>query len=235
MRLYVMKISHFCERARWGLDHQGVRYEEVAWAPGLHIALARRIAKETYVPILLTEDRVIQGSGAILSWAGLTGGNDEIERRFENVTGPLIREHFYAGTLHDPRSGVREVMLHNVSPTQATLCRLGWPGIRRAMAAHMAIRPENLLDLERRIDRELDWADSLVSDDGSLSHDCFGRNTVTAASMLAPLARPDALPLYRQMNLPAEVARAYERWSERPALRWARDMYARHRHGAVSR
>lgn len=235
MRLYVMKISHFCERARWGLDRQGVPYEEIAWAPGLHIPLARRIAKETYVPILATGGNVVQGSDAILTWAGLTGGNDEIERRFEDVTGPLIREHFYAGTLHDPRSGVREVMLFGVSPTQATLCRVGWPGIRRAMAAHMAIRPENLMDLERRIDRELDWADTLVSNDGPLSRDGFGRNTVTAASMLAPLARPDELPLYRQMNLPPEMARAYERWSERPALRWVRDMYARHRHAAVSR
>ena len=230
MRLYVMKISHFCERARWGLDHKGISYEEVAWAPALHVPLARRIAKETCVPILATGDGVIQGSGAILTWVGLDGGDATLEQRFEDVIGPLIREYFYAGTLHVPGSGVREVLLHGVSPVQAALGRVGWPVIRRAMAAHMTIRPERLPELERRIDGELDWADALVANDGPLSSGNFGRNTITAASILAPLARPDALPLFQQVKFAPEMERAFERWSARPALRWAVDAYTRHRH-----
>ncbi|AWN40771.1 glutathione S-transferase N-terminal domain-containing protein [Methylobacterium durans] len=228
-RLYVMKISHYCERARWGLDYQGIRYDEQAWAPALHVPLARRLAKQTNVPILVAGERVVQGSGAILSWAGLNDGDTAMERRFETVIGPLIRAYVYAGTLHDPRSGVREVLLHGVSPLQAALGRAGWPVIRRLMANRMGIRPERLPDLARRIESELDWADALVEDGAPLSRG-FGRTAITAASILAPLARPDALPLYRQVRLQPEMERAFERWSARPALRWVLNTYAQHRH-----
>ena len=229
-RLYVMKISHFCERARWGLDHKAIPYEEHAWAPGLHVPLARRLAKETTVPILVTGDRVVQGSDAILTWAGLDDGNLEIEHRFQTVIGPLIRAYAYSGTLHDPRSGVREVLLHGVPPVQSAVCRAGWPVIRKAMAGAMDVRPERVPELQRQIDSELDWADTLVEDRAPLGRAAFGRTAITAASMLAPLARPDVLPLYRQIRLPPEMERAFDGWEARPALRWVRDMYAQHRH-----
>ncbi|WP_157182283.1 glutathione S-transferase N-terminal domain-containing protein [Methylobacterium sp. WSM2598] len=229
MRLYVMKISHYCERARWGLDHKGFQYEEQAWAPALHVPLARRIAKETCLPILVSGESVVQGSGPILTWAGLGGGDAALEHRFEAVIGPLIREYFYAGTLHDSHSGVREVLLHGVPSVQTFLGHVGWPMIRRAMASHMAIRPERLPELEHRIDAELEWVDTLVAEGGPLGGG-FGRTAITAASILAPLARPDALPLYRQVRLAPEMERAFARWSARPALDWVLDTYARHRH-----
>jgi glutathione S-transferase len=230
MRLYVMTISHFCERARWGLDHKGIRYEEVAWAPALHVPLARRLAKDTCVPILATGEGVVQGSGAILTWAGLNDGDAALDQRFESVIGPLVREYFYSGTLHDPRSGVRDVLLHGVSPVQAALGRACWPMIRRAMAAHMTIRPERLPELEQQIDSELDWADALTTNGGPLGSGDFGRNEITAASILAPLARPAALPFYQQMRFSPEMERAFEHWSARPAVQWVSDTYARHRH-----
>lgn len=230
MRLYVIKISHFCERARWGLDHRGFTYEEHAWMPALHVPLARRLAKNTCVPILVTDSGVVQGSDAILTWAGLDGGDAALEHRFEAVIGPLVREYWYSGTLHDPNSGVCDVLRQGVSPVQAALGRVGWPVIRRAMAAHMAIQPSRLPELERRIDDELDWADTLVANGGLLACSDLGRNAITAASLLAPLARPDARPVYRQIRLPPDVERAFERWSARPVLRWVLDTYARHRH-----
>jgi glutathione S-transferase len=230
MRLYVMKLSHYCERARWGLDHRGIAYEERAWVPALHVALARRLAKQTFVPILVTEAGVVQGSDAILSWAGLTNGDTALEHRFEAVIAPLLRAYFYAGTLHDPRSGVRDALLHGVPPVQAALGRAGWPIIRRAMAKHMTIQPERLPELEQRIDRELDWADAQVAGNGPLACGGFGRNAITAASLLAPLARPDAMPLYRQIRFAPEIECAFERWSTRPIVRWVGETYARHRH-----
>lgn len=230
MRLYVMKISHFCERARWGLDHQGISYDELAWMPALHVPLARRLARDTCVPILVTDSGVVQGSDAILTWAGLDGGDADLEHRFETVIGPLVRKYFYSGTLHDPRSGVREALLQDVPPVQAALGRAGWPVIRRAMASHMAVHPTRLLELERRIDDELDWADTLVANGGPLAPTGLGRNAITAASLLAPLARPDARPVYRQIRFPPSMEHAIERWRTRPVIQWVSETYARHRH-----
>lgn len=230
MRLYVMKVSHFCERARWGLDHRGFRYEEHAWMPALHVPLARRLGKDTCVPILVTDRGAVQGSDAILTWAGFTDGDAALEHRFEAVIGPLVREYFYSGTLDNPNSGVRDVLRQGVSPLQSALGRAGWPVIRRAMAASMSINPSRLPDLERRLADELDWADTLVANDGPLAGSELGRNAITAASLLGPLARPDALPIYRQISLPTGMERAIECWRNRPILRWVSNTYDQHRH-----
>ena len=46
-QLFVLPPSHYCERARWALDHVDVVYREERWAVGLHVPRARRLAKRT--------------------------------------------------------------------------------------------------------------------------------------------------------------------------------------------
>src|SRR3712207_676399 len=106
-RLIVLPPSHYCERARWGLDHMGVAYREERWAVGCHVPLAKRLAPATTLPILDTGREVIQGSGRILDWTGMPGGDAEVEDRFERGIGVLVRQYIYAATLGDADSGVR--------------------------------------------------------------------------------------------------------------------------------
>ena len=227
--LFVMAPSHFCERARWGLDHKRIAYEERVWPPGLHEVFARRVkAKDTSVPILVSGDQTVQGSGAILTWAGLAGEDEDMERRFEDI-GALVRQYIYSGTLHDTDSGIRELLLHGVPAAQAAVTRAGWPMIRRIMAKRMDTRQELRPQLERRIDVELDWVGRLVREDGTLATRGFGRAAITAASMLAPLAQPGAIPLYRRLRLPDDMTQAYARWAAGSALRWVNETYDKHR------
>lgn len=65
-RLIVLGPSHYCERARWALDHAGIDYREIHWAVGPHLPLARRLAPKSTLPILDTGDEIIQGSDRIL-------------------------------------------------------------------------------------------------------------------------------------------------------------------------
>ncbi len=68
--LYVFAISHFCEKARWALDHLGIAYELRYLAPGEHAELAKKLgAPKSSVPFLDTNGKLIQGSSAIISWA----------------------------------------------------------------------------------------------------------------------------------------------------------------------
>ncbi len=62
-----------------------------------------------------------------------------------------------------------------------------------------------------------------------LAGDRLGRADITAASLLAPLARPAACPLYRRVALPPRVEAALARWGDQPALRWVDRTYAEHR------
>ena len=116
-RLYVLPPSHFCERARWGLDHMGVAYVEEPWAVGVHVLLARRLAPATTLPILDVGTEIIQGSDRILDWTGIKGGNPDLEERFESRIGVLVRQFI---TL--PRSLI-------IAPA---LEMLSWPAYRLA-------------------------------------------------------------------------------------------------------
>ena len=75
-RLIVLPPSHYCERARWALDHAGVAYTEDRWGVGLHVPLAKRLMAGTGLPILDTGAEIIQGSDRILDWTGLPGRHD---------------------------------------------------------------------------------------------------------------------------------------------------------------
>lgn len=229
LRLHVLPPSHYCERARWALDHAGLAYAEERWAVGLHALLARRIARGTTLPILTTSRAVIQGSGAILDWTGLRGGAPLLEERFDKRIGVLVRQFIYAGTLSMAGSRVQDVLLDGVSVGQARLSRLAWPLTRRLMAAGMNARPALIPELEQKLTAELDWFEDQLAGRRHLVGDQFGRADITAASLLAPLARPAECPLYRQVRLPERVEQTLRRWSARPSIRWVERIYADHR------
>ena len=228
-RLFVLPPSHYCERARWALDHMGLKYTEERWAVGLHVPRARRIAKGTTLPILTTDQKVIQGSGSILSWTGMTGGAPALEQRFEERIGVIVRQFIYAGTLGVAGSGVRDVLFDGVPAGQARLGRLIWPVTRRLMVAGMNARSALLPELEQKLSAELDWFDDQLAGRRHLVGDQFGRADLTAASLLAPLARPAACLLYRKVRLPERLEQSLALWGARPSLRWVERIYAEHR------
>jgi glutathione S-transferase len=89
-RLYTLAPSHYCERARWALDRAGIGYEEVRLAPGPHVPRVRKLGVPgTSLPVLERPDeKPLQGSARILDWAGLPGGDAELEARLEERTAP---------------------------------------------------------------------------------------------------------------------------------------------------
>jgi len=54
MKLLTISLSHFCEKACWGLDRAGVAYTERGYAPALHRAAVMRRGSST-VPVLVRE------------------------------------------------------------------------------------------------------------------------------------------------------------------------------------
>lgn len=70
LTLYHLRISHFCEKARWALDYKGLEYTSRLLTPGFHIATARRLAGTRSVPILVDSDsdQVIPDSTEILHY-----------------------------------------------------------------------------------------------------------------------------------------------------------------------
>jgi glutathione S-transferase len=66
MRLITIPVSHYCEKARWGLVHAGVHYVEEAHLQLFHYLAARRHNTRGMVPILVTDTGAITDSTEIL-------------------------------------------------------------------------------------------------------------------------------------------------------------------------
>jgi glutathione S-transferase len=211
----------------------GLAYTEERWAVGLHAMRARRIAKGTTLPILVAGSDLIQGSGLILDWTGMQGSAPALEQRFEERVGVLVRQLIYTGTLGVVGSGDRDALLDGVSPGQALLGRLMWPITRRLMVSGMNARPALVPELEHKIIAELDWFEDELAGRQHLIGDKFGRADLTAASLLAPLARPSACPLYRNVRTPERLEQVLTRWRARRSLQWVEEIYAKYRHSTI--
>jgi glutathione S-transferase len=98
------------------------------------------------------------------------------------------------------------------------------------MVAGMNARPALIPELEQKNTAELDWFEDQLAGRRYLVGDQFGRADLTAACLLAPLARPAACPLYRKVRLPEGLERTLTRWSARQSLQWVERTYAHHRH-----
>jgi glutathione S-transferase len=68
--LVTIPFSHFCEKARWALDHARVDYQEEGHVPLLHRrAVARLSGRAGSVPVLVLDgDGVLDDSPLIVRW-----------------------------------------------------------------------------------------------------------------------------------------------------------------------
>jgi glutathione S-transferase len=66
MRLITIPMSHYCEKARWGLDHAGLAWREEAHLQVFHYRAVRRYTSSGMVPVLVDGEHAIADSTAIL-------------------------------------------------------------------------------------------------------------------------------------------------------------------------
>ncbi|MEZ4428637.1 MAG: glutathione S-transferase, partial [Nannocystaceae bacterium] len=160
-RLITIAFSHFCDKARWALEHAGVPYTEDVHMPMLHWWATLRAGAGRTVPALVTADGVIADSSEIVAWAharaqpgrGLYPEDpaarseaEALEDRFDEKLGPATRRWAYGQLLGD-RAVVRALVVHDAPawerrlapayvPVFASLVRRGLninpPAVRRS-------------------------------------------------------------------------------------------------------
>jgi glutathione S-transferase len=236
-RLQTIAISHFCEKARWALDWHGLDYEEKSWAVGLHGVLAKyHGAAATTLPILFDGKTVVQGSGAIIDWADdrardpartLTAAHSrEIEARADALIGIHVRRLCYAEMLPRQSHLVAAEIFQNLSPLNYALGKAMWPVSRRMMMRAMDITPTAAAESRAILEGELDWLDKQLSDGRPyLAGDRFSRADIAVASLLAPVARPQGMPIFEDMVVPDALMADHRRWRERPIMGFVAELY----------
>lgn len=244
LRLVTIPISHFCEKARWGLERARIGYREERHVQGVHRLAARRAGGGTTVPVLVTPEGSIGESQQILEWVdrrtpperrlfpedqGSRTDVDSLCLRFDAVLGPRARRLMYVHMLHD-RSLALRFNNDGVPAWEDRTVRYGWPAMQMLIRRVLQIRPGIEREDEVAVWGELDFVAGMLADGRPyLCGERFSAADLTFAALSAAVVVPTvygvALPQPPQMR--PETAALVERAREHPAGAYALSLFAR--------
>ncbi|MDX1756416.1 MAG: glutathione S-transferase family protein [Marinobacter sp.] len=208
VKLYQFAISHYCEKARWALDYKGIQYQPVNLLPGQHIKVVKQLADQSSVPVLVHDDRVVQGSAAIIDYLDkafpeppLTPTDPETrqrvlewERRLDKVAGPAVRCYCYHYLLQRPKL-VAPMLAAQTPFYNRYLIRLGFSRIEELMRKFMKINEQTARSSQDAMEQVLKELTKAYQQSDYLVGDRFSRADLTAAALFAPLFQPESYPV----------------------------------------
>ena len=247
-RLITIPISHYCEKARWGLDNAGVEYREEPHVQGIHSIYARLAGGTRTVPVLVTSNGTLGQSQEILRWADERApaedrlfptdmvAREEVENlcaRFDAELGPQARRLIYVYMFNEDRDDALRINNQGVPGWEDWTIRHSWPLAQRFLSWVLGIRPGVEVQDEADVFGELDVvAERLADGRPHLCGEEFTAADLTFAALAAAVALPPdyGVELPQPENLTPETAALVERVREHPAGRYALTMFAEQRH-----
>src|SRR5262249_29421130 len=106
-RLITIPFSHYCEKARWALEHARIAFREEGHVPLVHWRASFGAGGRRTVPVLVSDEGVLADSTDILRFADKRApagrqlyleGSDEaaaLEEQFDEELGPHTRRVAY--------------------------------------------------------------------------------------------------------------------------------------------
>jgi glutathione S-transferase len=232
-------LSHYCEKARWGLDRAGLPYEERAHAP-----LFNRLSGGT-VPALIHGSRRLLASTDILVYADEIRGGDvlyprdarlraEIESliaRFDAELGPHARRWAYSHLLADAKL-LRAVWSQRVTRVEALLVPMILPPARWLARRSYKISPDSAQRSLNRVRGVFQEVKARLGDGRRfLSGDRFSAADLTFAALAAPMVLPVECRAVQPTleEVPARMREVILQLRETDAGRFVMRMFAQER------
>lgn len=237
--LYQFPLSHYCEKARWVLDHKGLDYRARNQLPGPHMLINRWRTGSPTVPLLVDSGRAISGSHAIALHLEAVGGKallpksraarailDEIVRYFDDLVAPAVRRYAYRFFTAQPQRFADAFFRDYTGVGAIVGRRVLAPIVRPAIARMYDVHAPSALDLPDEIRAAADQIEArLAGGSGFLLDDQLTLADITVASLLAPITGPPGSPWAIDYAVP-ELAVLRAELDARPIGRWLRERYA---------
>jgi glutathione S-transferase len=241
MKLITIPFSHFCEKARWGLDRARLPYVEKGYAPVVHMLAVLPRGSRT-APVLVDHGRIVRGSSAILEHCDAHGHAavplypddlatrrevEELVARYDIELGPATRLWLYSWALDDHEQLLR-FSSAGLSPGQRRRLRRMLPAVARTLRMALDIGPETHERSAVRADEELALASERLSDGRLyLAGERFTAADLTFAALTAPILMPPGYGggAITPLAEPPALAPEIERWRETPAGRHGMAIY----------
>jgi glutathione S-transferase len=242
--LYQFEFSHFCEKARWALDYKGLAHVRKNLLPGLHRRVARKLAPNSSLPILVDGGTVVQDSTSIITFLDKQYPDRPLtpcdaqeakealawEEYLDDEIGVPVRLWFYYHALPDRACALR-FLLDGAPWYGRPLFALIYPKVRGAMTALMNIHAESARQSEERLVAALDKLDDALKERRFLVGDRFSRADLTACALLRRhcAAGQASAKTALAPAVPATVLALRDAHKARPFVSWVQEIYRSHR------
>ena len=241
--LWHLGMSHYNEKARWALDWKRIPHTRRATMPGVHVAVAKRLAGTETFPILQIGDEVIADSSDIAAaldqrWPArpLLPNNPaereralELQQHFDTVLAPAVRSLVYQHLLIDRDLSAKILATGGGAGRERTL-KLLQPLLAPLMRKNFDVPPGSDDRPERIVLAQVEQIGAMTEGREFLVGERFSVADLTAASFLAPLVCLDAIPA-RLPALPGSLQSFTERITSTPGGQWAARTYRANRLG----
>jgi glutathione S-transferase len=235
--LVTISFSHYCEKARWALDHAGIAYRESAHLPAFHIPAVRRAGGRRATPTLVTDEGVLSDSSDVLAWAdrrrplaGLYGKSAaeraeilRLEDLFDEYLGPHARRWAYFYLLQDRASMLRLLDAQPVAKLEHLAMRFAFPAVRALIRRGLHVHADGAERSRKKVDEVFADVSRLLEDGRPY---LVGGAPTAADITFASLSLPGLIPESATVRLPpisalpAVAAAQVEAWRATPAGRF---------------
>jgi len=240
-------FSHFCEKARWGLERAGIDFEEEGHLPIFHVRAVRRIGGARSVPTLRTPEGVLNDSTEILLWADERAAPEKklypeaaearqevlaLEDWFDNRLGPDARRWVYSFVLPD-RGILREIAAQGVPAWELRWLMFGLPLARALMRRGMRIYPPQVARSLATLHETFDKIGERLADGRRfLVGDRLTAADITFASLAAPVVMPEQYPSPAIERFPHKIQDEIRWFQAHAAGRFVARLYTEERRRA---
>jgi glutathione S-transferase len=233
MRLITIPMSHYCEKARWGLARAGIDYVEEAHLQVFHYRAVRPYNSLGMVPVLVTPTEAIADSTAILEFLDRqlpamrqlypAAQRDEIEaleEQFDEGLGVETRRWVYFQYMKAPTREVLRTAAQGTPGWQRAVAPLLLPAMRMYLNRHLKITQANVEEGLQTIARTFDDVATRLADGRRyLTGNRFTAADLTFACMAAPILMPPeyGIRLPTPEEVPAPARADIQRFRNHPA------------------
>lgn len=204
MKLITIPMSHYCEKARWGLLFAELGYEEQAHLQVFHYMAVRRYDANGMVPVLVDGDRAIADSTKILKYideqlpphkklypAHALEDVEALEEYFDEDFGVETRRWVYYHWLKVPSREVLRIATQKTPAWQRLAAPVVFPVFRAYLTRYLKISEANVAAGRAVIDKGFEKAVRLLSDGRPfLCGDQLTAADIAFACMAAPVLLP---------------------------------------------
>ena len=246
--LYQFPLSHFCEKARWLLDHKELNFVAQNLIPGVHRAFAQLKTGQNTLPILKEHERWIADSTQIALYLDDTYPEHPLLRADPRQRQLALEINQMANELgrYVRRWGLAHALSVSDEPLEIMIGEKGYlrkferfskPILKNLVAKGYKLDSEKVTDAKQKMDEIIEALNArLIANQGRyLVGDRFGLADISVCSMLAPLLEIEGTPWERdQSDESIGEFQDYKSYLlDLPLGQYVKRIYANERHARV--